>query len=102
MSHLSISYINIIQHSTIVRNIKCIKKLDFSISRDDFYSTTVKLGAIAKKENIVVTDEEADKEASELATKYNMTKEELLKNFGGIDMIKYDIEMHKTIEVLKK
>ena len=31
-----------------------------------------------------------------------MTKEELLKNFGGIDMIKYDIEMHKTIEVLKK
>ena len=60
------------------------------------------LEAIAKKENIVVTDEEADKEASELATKYNMTKEELLKNFGGIDMIKYDIEMRKPIEVLKK
>ena len=60
------------------------------------------LEAIAKKENIVVTDEEADKEASELATKYNMTKEELLKNFGGIDMIKYDIEMRKTIDVLKK
>ena len=60
------------------------------------------LEAIAKKENIVVTDEEADKEASELATKYNMTKEELLKNFGGIDMIKYEIEMRKTIDVLKK
>lgn len=60
------------------------------------------LEAIAKKENIVVTDEEALKEASELATKYNMTKEELLKNFGGIDMIKYDIEMRKTIDVLKK
>ncbi|MBO5183715.1 MAG: hypothetical protein J6B64_04920, partial [Bacilli bacterium] len=48
LSHLSISYINIIQYSTIVRNTKCIKKLDFSISSEDFYNTTVKLGGKSK------------------------------------------------------
>ena len=60
------------------------------------------LEEIAKKENIKVTDEEADKEALELANKYHMKKEELLKNFGGIEMIKYDMEMRKTIDILKK
>ena len=29
----------------MVRNTKCIKKLDFSISSEDFYNTTVKLGS---------------------------------------------------------
>lgn len=60
------------------------------------------LEEIAKKENIKVSDKEADKEASELAEKYHMTKEDLLKTFGGIEMIKYDMEMRRTIDVLKK
>ena len=33
----------------MVRNSKKIKKLDFSISREDFYNTTVKLGKYMKK-----------------------------------------------------
>ena len=78
--------------------IKSIRKLLNNRQKIEFFELFDEFS----KENIVVTDEEADKEASELATKYNMTKEELLKNFGGIDMIKYDIEMRKTIEVLKK
>ena len=60
------------------------------------------LEEIAKKENIKVTDAEADKEAEELAKKYQMSKEDLLKNFGGIDLIKYDMEMRKAMDILKK
>lgn len=30
-----------------------------------------------------------------------MEKDEFLKQFGGIDMIQYDLEMRKTIELLK-
>ena len=59
------------------------------------------LEAIKEKENITITDEEADKEAEELATKYNMKKDEFLKLFGGIEMVKYDKEMRMAIEFLK-
>ena len=59
------------------------------------------LEAIKEKENITITDEEADKEAEELATKYNMKKDEFLKLFGGIEMVKYDKEMRKTLDFLK-
>lgn len=60
------------------------------------------LEEIAKKENIKVSDAEADKEAESLAEKYHMSKEDLLKNFGGIDLIKYDMEMRKAMDILKK
>ena len=30
-----------------------------------------------------------------------MEKDEFLKQFGGIEMIKYDLEMRKAIDVLK-
>lgn len=59
------------------------------------------LEEIAKKENINVTDEEADEEALNLATKYHMEKEEFLKEFGGLDIVKYDLKMRRAIEVLK-
>ncbi len=60
------------------------------------------LEEITNLENIEVTDEEATKEAEELAKKYNMDKEDFLKEFSGIDMVKYDLEMRKTIERLKE
>jgi len=59
------------------------------------------LEAIKKDEKIEVTDEEASKEADSLATKYNMGKEEFLNLFGGIEMVKYDLEMRKAIEFIK-
>ena len=59
------------------------------------------LEEIKKVENIEVTDEEAEKEAEELAKKYQMEKDEFVKLFGGIEMVKYDTEMRKTIEFLK-
>ncbi len=60
------------------------------------------LEEIANLEKIEVTEEEADKESVELAKKYNMDKEDFLKEFGGIEMVKYDLEMRRTVEKLKE
>ena len=46
--------------------------------------------------------EEAEKEAEELAKKYQMEKEEFLKQFGGLELVQYDLEMRKVIETLKE
>ncbi len=59
------------------------------------------LEEIAKVEGIQVTDEDAEKQATELAEKYQMKKDEFLKLFGGLEMVKYDLEMHQAMEVLK-
>ena len=60
------------------------------------------LEEIMNLEKIEVSQEEAEKEAEELAKKYQMEKDEFLKQFGGIDMVQYDLEMRKTIELLKE
>ena len=60
------------------------------------------LEQIMTEEKIEVTKEEAEKEAEELAAKYQMDKDEFLKQFGGIDMVQYDLEVRKTIELLKE
>ena len=60
------------------------------------------LEEITSLEKIEVTAEEAEEEALNLAKKYQMEKEQLLEQFGGIDMIQYDLEMRKTIETLKE
>ena len=59
------------------------------------------LEEIKKAENIEVTEAEAIKESEDLAKKYNMDKEEFLKLFGGVEMVKYDLEMRKALEILK-
>lgn len=60
------------------------------------------LEEIATIEKIEVSEEEAEKEAEDLAKKYDVTKEELLKDFGGIESIKYELEMQKVIDIMKK
>lgn len=60
------------------------------------------LEEIAKKESIVISDEEADNEAETLSHTYQMTKQELINAFGGIEMIKYDLKIRKTIDFLKE
>ncbi len=57
---------------------------------------------IKTKENILVTDEEAEKEAEKVAKQYNMEKDEFLKAYGGIAMFIYELEMKKTIDFLKE
>lgn len=60
------------------------------------------LESIAKAENISPTEEEALKEAESLAEKYQMTKEEIIKSFGGIEVLVFDLQMRKTLEFLKE
>ena len=60
------------------------------------------LEEIAKEEKIEISDEQAETEAVNLATKYQMEKEEFLKTFGGLEMVKYDLKMRQALEVLKK
>jgi len=60
------------------------------------------LEELVKLEKIEVTMEEAEKQADDLAKKYGMTREDLLKEFGGIDTIMYDLEVHKVFDKLKE
>lgn len=59
------------------------------------------LEEIAILEKIEISDEDASKEADEIANKYQMTKEDLLKEFGGLDMIKYDMKMQRVLDIIK-
>ena len=57
---------------------------------------------IIKVEKIKVTDEEISAKVEEIANKYKMTKEEVIKNYGGnTDYIKYDLEVNKVFDIIK-
>ena len=60
------------------------------------------LEEITKLEKIEVSLDDAKKEAKELAAKYQMAEEDFLKEFGGLDMVQYDLEMRRTLERLKE
>jgi trigger factor len=60
------------------------------------------LEEIMNIEKVEVSEEEVSKEAEELAKKYQMDKEDFLKEFGGIEMIHYDLEMRRVLELLKE
>ena len=59
------------------------------------------LEEIVKLENIEISDKEAEEHAEEIAKQYNMKKEDLLKEYGGIQMLKYDMQMQKALDVIK-
>ena len=60
------------------------------------------LEEIIKEENIEVTDEEVDKKLEELSQKYNMTKEEVKKQYkDNLDYIKFDLEVNKAFDAIK-
>lgn len=60
------------------------------------------LEELQKIENVEVKAEDVDKEVKEMAKKYNMKEDEFVKAFGGKDMIQYDLEIRKVIELLKE
>ena len=64
-------------------------------------SNSYLLQAIIKEEKIDTTDEEANKEVEKLAKEYNMTNEDITKELGGIESIKYDLKVRKAIDILK-
>lgn len=57
---------------------------------------------VAKKENIDFTKEEVDAKAKEMAENYGITVDELIKAYGTIDVVKYDMAMHKALEIIKE
>ena len=59
------------------------------------------LEAVIKAEKIKTTDKEAEKEAENYAKKYNTTKEEFIKQLGSLDVLKYELNMRKAIDVMK-
>lgn len=60
------------------------------------------LEAIAEKEDLKFTKEELEKRLAEIAESYGVDKEEVLKSFGSLDVVEYDMKMHKALEILKE
>ncbi len=60
------------------------------------------LEEIMKIEKVEVTDKEVEEEIKSLSQKYSMKEDELLKAIGSKEMIQYDLEMRKVIEILKE
>ena len=60
------------------------------------------LEKVKELEKVDVSLEEAEKEAEELAKKYNVEKDEFLKMYGNIEMLKYELEVKKVLDILMK
>ena len=60
------------------------------------------LEEIIEKENITVTDKDAEEEAKKLAEDYGVTVEDFKTQIGGLEMVKYDLKMRKAMEVVTK
>ncbi|QNH41147.1 trigger factor [Bacillus sp. PAMC26543] len=58
------------------------------------------LEAIAKAENLEVTDEEVDAELSKMAEAYNMPVENIKQAIGSTDAMKEDLKVRKAIDFL--
>lgn len=60
------------------------------------------IDTIKDEEKIEVSTEETEKEAEELSKKYEMDKNQLLEMYGGIETLKYELEVRKVIDFLKE
>ncbi len=60
------------------------------------------LEKVAEVEKIKVSDKEANEQAEEMATNYGISKEELLKAYGSLEVVKYDIKMRNAINIIKE
>lgn len=55
---------------------------------------------VANTEKIEISDEDANSEALDMAANYDVSKEEFLTHFGGLEVVKYDMRMRKALEIL--
>ncbi|MGZ0086598.1 trigger factor [Caldibacillus thermoamylovorans] len=58
------------------------------------------LEAIAKAENIDVTDEEVNEELNKMAEAYNLSVDKLKELLGSLDGVKEDLKWRKTVDFL--
>ncbi len=57
---------------------------------------------VAIKEALKFTEEEIKARAEEMAKQYGISVEELVKAYGSMDIIEYDLKMHKALEIIKE
>lgn len=60
------------------------------------------LEAIVKAEEIKISDKDAKAEVKKMADMYKITEEEIMKELGSLEVVKYDLAMQKAVEVLKE
>lgn len=56
---------------------------------------------IAEQEKIDFTEKEVKAKAQEMAENYGIKLEELINAYGTLDVVKYDMRMHKALEILQ-
>lgn len=59
------------------------------------------LDAIVENEKLEATEEEVNTHAEEQASKYGCEKDEIINMYGGLEVVKYDLLIHKAIKVLE-
>ena len=60
------------------------------------------LEEVVKAEKITVTDAEIKDKIKEESERYGMKEDEFVSAIGGEEMIKYDVEMNKAIDIIKE
>ncbi len=60
------------------------------------------LEAIAEENKVEFAEKEVEEKAKEMAENYGITVEELIKAYGTLEVVKYDMKMHKALEILKE
>lgn len=75
------------------------KQLDPEANKNVLYRLMTE--ELEKELKITVSKEEIDARIKELSEKNNMTKEDLLYNFGGEKALEYETRVHKLFETLK-
>jgi len=60
------------------------------------------LEEVMKLEGIEVSDKELEEEIDKMIKEYKVTREELEKEFGSLDNLKYDLQVRKTFERLSE
>lgn len=71
----------------------------YEADADKRVKTNLVIEAVAKAEGFEVTDEEIEKEISDLATEYKMEAEQV-RSLLSPDMLKHDIAMKKAVNVI--
>lgn len=57
--------------------------------------------AVAEEEKIEFTEKEIKAKAEEMASNYGISVDELIKAYGSLDIVKYDMQMHNALEIIK-
>ncbi len=57
---------------------------------------------IADKEKVDFTEKEVEAKAQEMADNYGIKLEELVGAYGSLEVVKYDMRMHRALEILKE